>query len=303
MFLMGRIMKMNMNRNLDMNALRSFVAVAEEGGVTRAAGIVNLTQSAVSMQIKRLETMLDIELFERRNRTLVLTPNGEQLLSFARRILALNDEAWLRLTHDTFEGELTLGVPHDIVYPAIPTVLRECAKAFPRVKINLVSSYTEALHAAFVHGDCDIILTTEQTLRKGGETLVALPLVFVGAPDGNAWRERPLRLAFEDRCIFRPTVQRLLDKAGVAWELAVTSDNTRTIEASVSADLAVHAMLAGTARENLEMVAHNGDLPELGSQQINIYRPAEQLSPAADGLVGIIRSAFANLQSGMDAAA
>lgn len=96
-------------RNLDMTTLRSFMAVADHGGVTRAAGALNLTQSAVSMQIKRLEEMLDITLLDRANRRVTLTASGEQLLSYARRIVALNDEAVGRLTEDLFEGEVVLG--------------------------------------------------------------------------------------------------------------------------------------------------------------------------------------------------
>ena len=102
-------------RNLDMTTLRSFLAVAEHGGVTRAAGALNLTQSAVSMQLKRLEDLLDIQLLDRSNRKIALTGSGEQMLSYARRIVALNDEAVGRLTEELYEGEITLGVPQDIV--------------------------------------------------------------------------------------------------------------------------------------------------------------------------------------------
>ena len=87
-----------MARNLDMTALRSFVAVADTGGVTRAAGFLNLTQSAVSMQLKRLEESLDAELLDRTARQIALTPAGEKLLGYARRMLELNDEIWSRLT-------------------------------------------------------------------------------------------------------------------------------------------------------------------------------------------------------------
>ncbi len=85
-------------RNLDLNILRSFVTVVETGGVTRAAGILNLTQSAVSMQLKRLEELLAVEVLHRVGRKLVITPAGEQLLSYAKRMVELNDEAFLRLT-------------------------------------------------------------------------------------------------------------------------------------------------------------------------------------------------------------
>ena len=111
-------------RNLDITTLRSFVAVADSGGVTRAAGFLHLTQSAVSMQLKRLEELLGLALLDRSGRTIALTPSGEQLLGYARRMVALNDEVIGRLTDQAFEGEVVLGVPHDVVYPVIPQVLQ-----------------------------------------------------------------------------------------------------------------------------------------------------------------------------------
>ena len=119
-------------RNLDISALRSFVAVADLGGMTRAAHKLNLTQSAVSMQVKRLETAFESPLVERVGRGIALTSEGQQLLSYSRQILRLNDEAWLRLTHQAFEGQVILGVPEDLVLPIVPSIMREFAGAFPR---------------------------------------------------------------------------------------------------------------------------------------------------------------------------
>lgn len=173
-------------RNLDLTALRSFVAIVDAGGVTRAAGFLNLTQSAVSMQIKRLEDMLNLPLFDRSTRKMVPTPAGEQLLGYARKMLALNDEVFGRLTEAQHEGEIILGVPHDIVYPTIPPVLKAFAVDFPKMRITLVSSFTKTLKTQFAQGECDLILTTESDLDVGGETLAELPLVWLGAVGGAA---------------------------------------------------------------------------------------------------------------------
>ena len=282
-----------MMRNLDLTALRSFVAIADAGGVTRAAGFLNLTQSAVSMQIKRLEDMLQVELLDRSARKVGLTAAGEQLLGYARRMLSLNDEAFGRLTHDSFEGEIVLGVPHDIVYPNIPQVLQRFNRDYPKMKVTLLSSFTRALLEQFGRGECDIILATEDGCGDGGMTLVELPLVWIGAPGGQAWRQRPLRLAYEYRCIFRQWAQAALDKAAVSWEMAVESDNTRTIEASVSADLAVHSMLAGSEPHHLERVAHGGTLPDLPRLKVNLYVADPVHSPAVGVLAELIKRAFA----------
>jgi DNA-binding transcriptional LysR family regulator len=281
-----------MPRNIDMTALRSFVAVAEAGGVTKAAGILNLTQSAVSMQLKRLEASLDMGLFDRTGRGIALSPAGEQLLGYARRILSLNDEVYARLTARQFEGEVVLGVPHDVVYPAIPQVLQQFARDYPRVRVQLLSSFTRRLKDQFARGEADIILTTEDDVGAGGEALVTRPLIWVGAPGGQAWRGRPLRLAYERDCIFRSGVQRRLDDAGIAWEMAVESNSSRTIEATVSADLAVHTMIEGSEPRHFERIAHGGALPDLKMVNVNLYANDLGDGPVIADLVALIRRAY-----------
>ncbi len=258
-------------RNLDMATLRSFLMVAERGGVTRAAGVLHLTQSAVSMQLKRLEDLLGVQLLDRSNRSISLTASGEQLLGYARRIINLNDEVVGRLTDEIYEGEIILGVPHDIIYPVIPRVLKAFNTMFPRVNVQLLSSSTNRLHEALSKGEVQIIVTTEGQLRPEGETLTEMSLSWTGAIGGQIWKRRPMRLAFCNQCIFRSTVIRRLDEAGIAWEMTMESEDDRSVEAMVSADLAVSAMLEGSLPPYLEVIANSRDLPDLGRQKINMY--------------------------------
>lgn len=279
-------------RNLDVTTLRSFVAVADSGGVTRAAGFLHLTQSAVSMQLKRLEELLGVELLDRSGRTIALTASGEQLLVYARRMIALNDEVIGRLTDQAYEGEIVLGVPHDIVYPAIPQVLKQFHAAFPRVKVHLISSYTRALKEQYGRGECDLILTTETLLDPGAVTLCRKPLLWVGAPGGAAWRQSPLKLAFGRMCTFRPRVVEALDEAGIPWDVMVETESDRTIEATVSADLAIHTMIEGTEPPHLERISHGGALPELPMQQINLYGAQSSKGVVHDTLADFLRQVF-----------
>jgi DNA-binding transcriptional LysR family regulator len=279
-------------RNLDITTLRSFVAVADSGGVTRAAGFLHLTQSAVSMQLKRLEDMLGLPLLDRSGRTIALTASGEQVLAYARRMVALNDEVITKLTDQAFEGVITLGVPHDVVYPAVPQVLKQFHAAFPRVKVQLEASYTRRLKEQFAKGERDVIVTTEAGVDQGGEVLAVKPLVWVGAPGGTAWRQRPLQLAFCRYCVFRAQIVEDLDADGMAWEMSVDTDSDRAIEAAVSADLAVHAMIEGTQPPYLEVVDHGGALPALRVQQINLYGAQDGKDQVRDHLVHLLRTAF-----------
>ena len=258
-------------RNLDITTLRSFVAVVDAGGVTRAAGFLNLTQSAVSMQLKRLEELLDIQLFDRAGRRVAVTPAGEQLLTYARRMVEMNDEIFAKLTEHAFEGEITLGVPHDIIYPVIPQVLQRFAVEFPKVRVQLLSLFTTVLLDQFNKGEADLILTTEDTRVGSGECLATLPLCWHGAPGGTAHKARPLRIAFSQNCKFRPIAQRVLHDAGVVWENAVDTESDRTVEATISADLAIGAMLAGTEPAQLETLPVSCGLPSLPELNINLY--------------------------------
>ncbi|MEM9319256.1 MAG: LysR substrate-binding domain-containing protein [Pseudomonadota bacterium] len=278
-------------RNLDMTALRAFVTVSDSGGVTKASGFLNLTQSAVSMQLKRLEEAVGVNLFDRSARRLALTGAGEQMLGYARRMLELNDEVLGRLTAQEYEGEIRLGVPHDIVYPAVPEVMHRFHAAFPRMKVTLVSSYTRKLKELFERGEVDLILTTEDHLDPGGETLLERPLVWVGAVSGAIWRQRPLRLAFEHNCIFRKSVQEALDQAAISWEMAVESDSSRTVEASVSADLAIHACIEGTEPPYVERIVHGGALPALPTIKINLFTSSAGSAPQ-EALVHLVQQAY-----------
>lgn len=291
MFLKSLIKVCDMLRNLDMTALRSFVTVAEAGGVTRAAGVLNLTQSAVSMQLKRLEEAMGLQLLDRSARTIGLTPAGEQLVGYGRKMLALNDEIWRKLTAQEFEGELKLGVPHDIIYPTVPRILKQVAKDFPRMRVKLISAPTLRLKDMFARGECDFILTTEDACGPEGETLIALPMVWAGAIDGSIWQETPLRIAHCSNCIFRAGVQRTLNEAEVAWEMAVDSELDNAVEAAVSADLAITAVIEGGLPPHTQAIDHGGALPDLGTQNINLYaqQPDDHVSAA---ITAIIRQAY-----------
>lgn len=280
-----------MSRHLDLTALRSFVAVAETGGVTRAAGAVNRTQSAVSMQIRRLEEALDVALFDRKGRGVSLTLPGEQLLGYARRLLRINDEAWARLTAEDYVGEVVLGVPHDIIYPNVPKVLKRFSTEFPRMKMRLISAPTRRLLEMFGRGECDAILTTEDETGPDGECLVELPLVWMGATGTNIWRERPLPVASCSQCNFRPGILAALDAAEIPWKMVVDSDMDNAVEAAVTADLAVHASIPWHKLPQTEEIDHGGALPELGTTRIILYR-RKAGEPVSDGLADILRQSF-----------
>ncbi len=278
-------------KHLDLAALRSLVAISDTQGVTSAAAQINLTQSAVSMQIKRLEHLTGVKLLRRKGRGIVITDAGEQLVSYARRLLAINDEAWGRLTNDEFEGELSIGVPPDLLNPQVPFVLREARRRYPRIKVNLVTALTKSLRAQFEDGKLDLFLATEERARRGGELLLRANLCWWGARNGNAWNLTPLPIAICNNCALKPELMRSLTKSGVAWQFVGDTDTEATIQALVSADLAVTTTIESQHLPNCERVGE-GVLPQLRPTMVNLYVESNRNPSLSQKLAEIVRDAF-----------
>jgi DNA-binding transcriptional LysR family regulator len=287
------IKDIDMNRTLDLTALRSFVAVAEIGGVTAAADRLHLTQSTVSMQIKRLESMLNLDLISRSGRGIELTPHGEQLARYGRQILGINDEVWNRMTNTQFEGTLVMGVPPDILYPHIPNILKAFSDAFPRVQIKLVSTRTSELKEELAKGTLDLILTTEADDARGGEFLSSQPLKwFCQRGNKQIWRRRPLPLTYEKHCMFRKTVIEKLDAENIEWDMTFTTASCLDSIPYVSAGLAVVAVLEQSRHEDWEEIPAAAGLPELPEFRILLYLNDGPQSLLAHHLASIVRDAY-----------
>lgn len=279
-----------MAKNLELAALRSFIAVADCGGVSLAAERVHLTQSAVSMQIKRLEQSFEAKLLQRKGRGVVLTPVGEQLLSYARRLIALNDETWARMTNDDFEGEVSVGIPVDMMEPEVPEILQRCKQLYPRIRINLISSLTNQLRKRLEKGEVDIILTTELSLGRGGETLMVESNDWYGARGGIAHLQRPLPISLCRNCAMRPSVIEALDAADVSWVDIGDTDTESTVDALLAADLSISPKLRQTSPHAVRL--EDAALPELRPALINLY-VAKHGDRRIDGIAQIVRETFA----------
>ncbi len=260
-----------MTRNLDIASLRAFLAVVDLGGVTRAANQLNLTQSAISLQIKRLEGLFGHALFVRKGRSVAPSAHGEQLIAHARRLVAANDALLAQMTAADFTGDITLGTPEDLLYPRVPAAMRAFAKLHPSVKVRLRTAQTATLKDEFAKGAIDAILTTEATPGPGGQSLVAEPLVWIGALRGLAWRKRPLPLGTVANCIFnKPAIASLNDSA-FDWNLEIDNVSNAAVEASIAADMIVRLQLLSTVDPQFEIINHNGQLPGLPDFHIVMY--------------------------------
>lgn len=282
-----------MSRNIDTALLRAFVAVAETSGMTAAGNLLNVTQAAVSQQIKRLEEAFGVELFDRERRGLRLTGAGERLFGKAKRLLALNDEIWAEMTTPIYTGQVRLGIPYDLVSTYLPTVLRSFTRAYPKILISLECRPSVFLLEGLNGGSLDLAVTTELGCGPYGESLVSDRLVWAGARSGEAHRQRPLPLALgNESCAFRPPILKALTEAGIDWRPVSEISNMDAMNATVQTDLAVGALLASTVPADLEILGSGSGLPPLPPFSVNLYRPKTGATPVAEELARHIREGF-----------
>jgi DNA-binding transcriptional LysR family regulator len=282
-----------MRRDIDIALLRAFVGVVETGSVTAAAALLNLTQAAVSQQLKRLEELFGTDLFERHHKRLSLKPSGERLMAHAQKLIALNDEVWGTMSAPAYEGEVRLGVPHDIVGPYMPPILKRFDKAWPRVRVSLECTTTRALIEMLQQGRVDLTLTTEQHCGANGEILMEDDLVWTGAANGTAHRRDPLPLSIGGAtCEFRASLLKAVRDCGRDWRPVCEVSNMEALFASISADLSVGAFLRGTIPHYLQEVP-DPSLPRMPKFLINMYLPPARQNEIAVELARTIRQEFA----------
>jgi Transcriptional regulator len=282
-----------MPQNLDVAALRAVLTVSDTGSVTRAAKLLNLTQSAVSMQIRRLEESLDKVLFDRANRKMALTRDGATLIDHARRICAENDAALARLRAAGAEVNVRFGLPHDLVRPQMPALLRALSLQWPMVRLQLASRRSMTLRRMFEAGEFDMILTTEDEPGPAAEILAEDQLVWIGAQAGRAVHERPLMLSIEEGCAFHGAAMAALEGAGIVSKPAFDGQSDEMASAAVAADMGVAVRLSRDVPAGCVPLGPESGLPPLGRSRICLYDTGQLTGEPVDGLRTLLREAYA----------
>jgi DNA-binding transcriptional LysR family regulator len=280
---------------LDTETLRTFVAIAENGSFTRAAHQVFRTPSALSMQIKRLEETLGQSLFIREARRVSLTPEGEVLLGYGRRLLKLNEEAVGRFLAPSLEGSVRLGTPDDVGTRVLPQVLTRFARSHPAVQVNVNAGRSVDLLKRLDDGELDLALVTlghSDLSAKRGEVVHTEPLVWAGRDGGVAVQRSPLPLSLANHgCAWREMALGALDKAEISYRVAYNSEHCAGQEAAMLADLAVAPFPASLVQPPLRVLGPENGLPALGDYQIALVR-RDGSGPAAEALAEQVVQTF-----------
>ncbi|MBD7977310.1 LysR substrate-binding domain-containing protein [Serpens gallinarum] len=276
---------------IDTELLRSFVAIADHGGFTRAADVVNRTQSAISMQMKRLEDdVLERQLFERDGRQVRLTAEGQVLLGYARRILKLQGEVITTLRQPHMVGAVRIGTPDDYVMRFLPGILSRFAQAYPLVQVEV---HCESSTQLLQRQDLDLTIVTRKPGDEIGQLLRQDPLLWLEAPGFDVHEQRPLPLAmFNNDCFCRAWTCNALDAQEIDYRVAYTSPSLSAIMAVVSAGLAVTAQMQSVIPPDLRVLGEADGLPKLPQSSIVLLRNPHNVSPVSETLAEHIVEGF-----------
>lgn len=281
-----------MSLQLDPDLLRTFVAIVDGGGFTQAAKQIHRTQSAVSMQVRRLEEMLGRALFQRDGRGVQLAPDGEALLGYARRLLRLHDEAVAALTRPDLAGLVRIGTPDDYVDRFLPEILARFARAFPRVQVEVNCEPSVTLRRMLAEERLDLALITCTPGAETGEVLRREPVVWAAAERHLAHEEDPLPLAlFQPGCSFRDWAIASLNRLGRPYRVAYTSASISGILAAVTAGLAVTVLCRSVLPSGVRPLGVDEGLPPLPSASITLHRGGA-VTAVAECLASYIREGF-----------
>ena len=282
-----------MTVQLDPDLLRTFVAIVDAGGFTAAAQQVHRTQSAVSMQVRRLETGLSRTLFQREGRGVQLTPEGEALLGYARRLLKLHDEALAVLTRPDLTGRVRLGTPDDYVERFLPDILVRFARAFPRVQVDVHCEPSLHLRRLLAEDRLDLALITCAPGAEIGEILRREPTVWATAERHLAHEQDPLPLAlFQPGCPFRDWALAGLGETGRPYRVAYTSASITGLFAAVTAGLAVTVLGHSLLPETVRALRADEGFPPLPPASITLQQ-GRAVSVVGECLAGYLREGFA----------
>lgn len=256
---------------VDIDLLRTFLAIAETGSFSKAAERVFRTPSAVSMQMKKLEELLGVGVFTRDSRSVALTPDGEVLVGYARRILALSNEMMARFIMPDVEGTVRLGAADDHGERLLPLVLRRFAETHPNVAVDVVIENTDQLVPRYERGDLDVVIYTARPaaeLHHDATVLLEEQLVWAGLKGGCAWERQPLPVSmWEEGCSWRANAVQALGEMGRDFRIAYLSAHASAQRAALVSDLAVAPLPASFIAPPLICLGERQGLPKLGTYQ------------------------------------
>ena len=250
--------------NLDLDLLRTFVAVADLNTFAAAAAAVCRTQSAVSQQMQRLEQLVGKELFARHGRNKLLTEHGIQLLGYARKILRFNDEACMSLMFSNLQGVLTLGASDESADTILPFLLNRISSVYPKLALDVSVKRNAFMVEMLTENEVDLVVTTHRPGQFDSLTLRTSPTHWYCAAEYVLQKGEPIPLVLlDDPSPFRDMVLAALNEASIPWRLAYVASTLPAVRAAVKAGLGVTARPVEMMSPDLRVRGQSEGLPSL----------------------------------------
>jgi DNA-binding transcriptional LysR family regulator len=274
---------------LDLDVMAMIVAVADTGNISRAAEVVHRSQSAVSMQIKTLEGALGKPLFVRKPRNVVPTQDGEVLLTYARRMLALRDEAWAAVVRPDVTGRVSIGVPDDYASSLLPPILKKFSVTYPKVEIQVVGLPSVALAPMVRDGSVDLVCAT-RVKGLSGEFIRFEPMEWAAAPSAHEiWQERPLPIAvFLPGSVARENSIRSLERAKITYRTSYESPSLLGLISMAEAGLAVVSLARCAVPAHFVVLGQAQGLPKIDALEMVLARSSGSKRPPCEFLAEAI---------------
>jgi DNA-binding transcriptional LysR family regulator len=288
---------------IDVDQLRTFIAIAESGSFTKAADVVNKTQSAVSMQMKRLEERLARAIFARDGRASKLTEDGQRLLDYARRIVKLNMETVAAFSDAGLSGRVRLGVPDDYADRYLPEIMARFSRAYPGVELSVICEPSVDLLERIDSNELDLAIITNCESKRASETFRRERLLWVTSNRHPTHMEERLPLALgRPACGWRRIAIEALEGVGRPYRLLYSSSNAGAVAAAVLSGLAVSVLAESGLRPGMRVLTAAEGFPELTTCRIGLVRNPHESTALADALAEHIISSLDNLTEAAQAA-
>ncbi len=283
---------MTMLRNIDIDLLRCFVTIAELRSFTRAAAALHRTQSTISTQVRRLEEIAGQTLLQRSPQEVLLTRAGEDFLGYARRIVALHDEALDVVRAQSVSGRVRLAVMDDYATVVLPETLARFARSHPEVELEVTTGFTRDL-LANLGEEFDLVLATQKAGDGRGEVLRSERTAWAWSDRHDFSLAGPLPLALlKAPNMYREWALAALNEAGLPWRILFSSSSIGAVEAMAAAGAALTVVKAGTARSGLRLLGPQDGLPALPASEIALHLAPGRSSAATRALSAFLGEAL-----------
>jgi DNA-binding transcriptional LysR family regulator len=278
---------------LDSDLLRTFIAIADTGSFTRGADRLFRSQSAVSLQIKRLETTLGKPVFERRARGIVLTPIGEKLRPVAQRIVNLLDITIGELRGEALAGSIRIGIPDEYGETVLPSVIASFVREHPQVELGVRCGFSASFPEALAQNELDLAVYSAELPDANSLLLRKEKTCWVRAANHQAHEQDPLPVALFDReCWWRDRALEALEISGRRYRVVYTSESVMGVMAAISAGVAVGLVSESVVNAGMKILTRADGLPSIPSSALVISRRAGVDSQIADAMTEAIVAAF-----------